>query len=197
MAITNGYTTLADAKARLGIGDTTDDTILERVIEAVSRAIDAFTGTRFYVTAGEVRVFTATSSGLVLTDDLVAVTSLKTDDDGDRTYERTWASTDYDLGPDNAAAKAEPWWKVEVAPLGRYSFPTHRRGVQITGSWGYASSTPSVVSEACLIQTGRIFKRKDSPFGVIGSPDVGAIRMPRIDVDVAAMLNPYRRIVAE
>ena len=40
MAITNGYATLAELKAYLGIADTVDDTMLENIIESASRSID-------------------------------------------------------------------------------------------------------------------------------------------------------------
>ena len=41
-------------------------------------------------------------STLLLPHDLIAVTPLKTDDDLDRTFEVTWATTDYLLMPSNA-----------------------------------------------------------------------------------------------
>lgn len=196
MAITNGYTDLTTIKLRAGIPSaiTTDDSTLEAVVTSVSRSIDQFCGTRFYVVPSEARVFTAHKATELLIDDCVVVTALATDGDGDRTYETTWAATDYDLTPFNATVKGEPFWKIRVAPLGRYSFPTHEGGVKVTGSFGYASATPAVVSEACLIQSLRIFKRKDSPFGVAGSPEVGMLRIPKLDVDVMMLLNPMRRL---
>jgi hypothetical protein len=64
MAITNGYVTLPELKARLYSAnpnmqqDPLDDAGLERVIEAVSRWIDADRGRRFYA-ATETRYYTA------------------------------------------------------------------------------------------------------------------------------------------
>ena len=198
MSITNGYTDLTTIKARAGIptGITTDDSILEAVVTSVSRSIDEFCGTRFYVVPSEARVFTAHKAGEVLIDDCVVVVSLTTDGDGDRTYETTWATTDYDLMPFNATVNGKPFWKVKVTPNGRYSFPLHEAGVKITGSFGYASATPAVVSEACLIQSLRIFKRKDSPFGAAGSAETGMMRIVRLDMDVQFNLGPMRRISA-
>lgn len=189
MAITNGYATLDELKARLGLSDTVDDAVLEPVIEAASRLVDSATGRVFYATT-ETRYFTALNDELVYVDDLLTVTSLKTDADGDRTYETTWATTDYDLEPYNAA----PYTSIRTAPSGSYGFPTFRRGVEVTGSWGYCAtgSHPDAINEATLLLAIRLFKRKDAPFGVLGSPEMGVARLPAVDPDVQALLAPYR-----
>ncbi|MCC6629956.1 MAG: phage head-tail connector protein, partial [Chloroflexi bacterium] len=147
MAITNGYTTLARLKARLGITDTTEDAALESLVEAVSRAIDDFCGRRFYA-ATQTRYYTANRSDRLLVDDLLSITTLKTDDDADGTFETTWTASDYLLAPYNAQQESQPqpYWRIESAPSGSYSFPVCvPRGVQIAGSWGFASTTPDVV----------------------------------------------------
>lgn len=48
MTITNGYATLNEAKAFLGITDSVDDAIIERSVESASRTIDRMTNRRFY-----------------------------------------------------------------------------------------------------------------------------------------------------
>lgn len=103
------YTTLANAKARIAIAtaDTADDTIIEAVINAVSRAIDGYCGRRFYAVA-ETRYYTPARSDALLVDDLVSVTSLATDQDGDLVYETAWAAGDYVLYPYNAALESVP-----------------------------------------------------------------------------------------
>lgn len=136
----NLYCTKVALKARLGIGasDTADDAILDTVIEAVSRQIDQHCGRWFYPVT-QTRYYTARRRDRVLVDDLLAVTSIKTDGDGDRTYETTWAATDYDLEPVNApnASPPEPYWEIRTTPEGAYSFPGTPRGVQVVGRWGY------------------------------------------------------------
>lgn len=196
MAITNGYTTLATAKARLGIADTSDDATIEAVVSAVSRQIDNECNRRFYAVS-ETRYYTALSSTGVWVDDLLSVTTLVTDDDGDRTYDTTWAATDYDLGPYNAALDGQPYSRIDVAPDGNYTFPVGvARGVKVTGSFGYAATTPAAIAEACLLQTARLFRRKDAVFGVVGSADMGQTAViARIDPDVKMMLAPYRLLV--
>ncbi len=187
----NEYATLAELKARLQITDSSSDDELSAVLEGCSRAIDDYCGRRIYA-APETRVFTAEDPDCVFVGDLLSVTSLRTDEDGDRTYERTWAATDYDLGPDNAALDGRPYAWIETAPNGLYTFPTQRRGVQITGSFGYASSTPVQIREACLILAARIHKRGEAVFGVLGMPAVGtAVWIARTDPDVSSLLERF------
>jgi len=191
MAITNGYATLAEVKARLGINDSNEDSVIEATIEAASRLIDQATGRVFYATTAT-RYFTAADPDLLfLPDDLLSVTTLKTDEDGDRTYEITWAATDYDLEPYNAT----PYTRIQVAPRGTRTFPPTRRGVEIVGSWGYnaTGSYPDMVNEACLILAARYYKRKDSPFGTTGTAEYGIMRLSKTDPDVAGLLRGFVR----
>lgn len=191
MAITNGYTDLSTLKAHLSISDTTDDTRLERIVTAVSREIDNHCRRRFYA-ATQTRYYSPVRTCELIVDDLLSVTSLKTDEDGDRTYETTWAATDYDLEPANAQLESqpEPYWLIRVTPTGRYSFPCHGRAVEVAGSWGYASSTPPVVQEACLLQSARIFERSKSAFGIAGDPNIGTVRLSAaLDPDVKMLLE--------
>jgi len=118
MAITNGYATLAEIKTRLDISDSTDDAVLESMVEAISRKIDAYCNRHFYQKTATTFYFTPFSGTTVFTPDLVTLTTLKTDEDGDRTYEVTWAATDYDKMPFNAAAYSEPYTWLATTPEG-------------------------------------------------------------------------------
>lgn len=189
MPITNGYANLAELKVRLGIRDAAEDAVLEAVIQAASRAIDNETGRTFYA-ATETRFFTAEDDDVLFIDDLLELTTLKTDEDGDRVYEQVWAATDFDLEPYNKV----PFTRLRVAPRSTKAFPTGRRAVEITGSWGYSATAPDPVREACLIQSARLFKRKDAPFGVMGNAEVGVVRLPKLDPDVKVLLSPYVKL---
>lgn len=190
MAITNGYTDLSTLKSRLDILDTDDDSMLEGVIEGASRLIDGWCGRVFYEDAAQTKYFTADAIDMLfLHDDLVSVTSLKTDEDGDRVYETTWATTDYDLDP----VTGPPYTRITLAPGGTYGFPTHARAVQIIGTFGY-SSVPHAIREACLLQAARLYKRSDAPFGIAGNAEVGELTtLPLIDPDVRQLVQQYRR----
>ena len=199
MAITNGYCTLAELRGRMNIptADTGSDTIYEATIEAASRAIDGFCARRFYQIADTVRYFTPTDPTWLEVPDLVSVSAFVTDADGDRVYELTWASTDYDLEPYNGADVGLPYTSIATMPMSRYRFPCESpKGVKITGTWGWPS-IPTPIKEACILQAMRIAKRPSAPFGIdLGGADMGAaMRIPAIDPDVKMLCAPYRRIV--
>lgn len=187
MALTNCYCTLAELQARMDIEDTADDAILEQVITGVSRHIEQYTHRKFYA-ATETRYYTPAAEDWCEIDDLLTATTVATDDDGTRAWSTAWAATDYELLPANAATDSEPYTTIETAYNGRYTFPLLPRGLKIVGSFGYATSTPAVVREACLLQCVRLFKRKDSPFGVAGVGELGVMRISTLDPDVKALL---------
>jgi hypothetical protein len=204
MSITYGYCTLEDLKARIGnISGTASDSMLESVVEAVSREIDNYCRRRFY-SADESRYYTAEESDVLAIDDIgisligtAAAVTVETDEDGDRTYEIAWADTDFDLWPYNEA----PYMELRVTPNGTYTFPAGMaKAVKVTAPFGYvygtgASDAPEPVQQACLLQSYRIWKRKDAPFGVTGSAEMGQmIVIPKLDPDVAMLINPYRRL---
>lgn len=198
MAITNGYTTLAQLKAKLGVTDSTDDTMLENIVEAVSRWIDAYTNRIFYTTSSETRYYTPITPFLVATDDIATITSVKIDT-GSRAYGTALATTDYDTLPDNASAKVIPIMALRIAPNGTQTFyPSITKSVQIVGTFGIPASCTWVeqVREACEIQSARVYKRKDAPFGVIGTGALGQVAViESLDSDVKALLTyPMRRL---
>lgn len=200
MTITNGYATLTKLKARLWpVGttpDSTDDTMLENIVMSVSRWIDFYTGRRFFSTASdETRYYTAVNWGeLWPGDDVISVTTLACDEDGDRVYERTWATTDYDLLPANASLDSKPYTHLKVTPTGNYTFSRVSRGVKIVGKFGYCATGnhPLMIEEACLLQCERMYKRKDAAFGVMGNTEMGVVRLrDALDPDVVQMLAPF------
>ena len=202
MAIVNGYTTLAQLRAKLTIptADTADDTMLENIVEAVSRWIDAYTGRIFYTTGSETRVYTPTTPLLTITDDIASITSVKIDS-GSRAYGTTLAATDYDTLPFNTTAKVTPIIGLQITPNGTQRFyPTISKSVQVVGTFGVPASCTWLeqVREACEIQASRIYKRKDAPFGVIGTGALGQVSVVAdLDADVKALLAyPIRRLVA-
>ena len=192
MTITNGYATLAEMRARAGITaalDTTDDATIEAVVEAVSRAIDNYTRRTFY-SRTETRYFdTPAGRELLLDDDLISITTLT---NGDATV---ITSADYQLLPLNSTPKFSVRLKQSSAVSWQGDADGNQEGViSIAGAWGYASTTPKPIHEACLIQSMRIFKRKDSPFGIAGVVDGAAVSLKKgFDPDVEMMLLPYVR----
>ena len=196
MALTNAYATLAQVKAALRITDSVDDSLLEMAIESGSRAIDGYANRNFYSNGSAVRVFTPNDSFMTEIDDLISVTTLKTKSDDDSGFDTTWTATDYQLEPLNGRADGITTPYTNIRAIGDYLF-TQFEGeatVEVTGVWGW-SSTPISVTQACVIQASRIYKRLDSPLGVAGISDIGIMRVSnRLDPDVAQLVDPLRRI---
>jgi hypothetical protein len=54
---------------------------------------------------------------------------------------------------------------------------------------------PIAITQACVVQASRLFKRLDSPLGVAGFGDLGVVRVGRaLDPDVEQLVSPYRRM---
>jgi len=136
----NCYSTLARLKSRLDITGTTNDTDLQMLVNAASRAVDKHTKRFFYVDTAT-RYFDGQSSPAFL-DDILSVTTLKTDEDGDATYENSYtATTDYWLYPLNKYPKTY----AVINSSGSYGgFASGmRHAIEIAGLFGYAeSATP-------------------------------------------------------
>jgi len=200
MSVTNGYCTLAQLRTHLGdTGSTQSTELLERAINAASRAIDKHCGRRFWIDSTvQVRTYRPSDGDLAWVDDIATTTGLviKTDSAGDGTYATTWASTDYELAPENADAngQAYAWWRIGA--VDRYLFPTlgRYRPLQVTAKFGW-SAVPDEVEEACILRAASIFKRKESIDGVAGFGDLGVVRISlRRDPDVAALLDNFIRM---
>lgn len=198
MAITNGYCTLAEVKSALRITDTVDDSLLELSVEAASREIDGYCQRIFYSRTAQTRVYTPESYFLCQTDDIVSVMTLETATDGSN-FDVTWSSGDYQLEPLNGVSgglQGQPYTRIRA--VDSYVFPMYllnEATVRITGTFGW-SAVPVDVKQACVLLAMRQFKRYDSPLGVAGFGDMGALRVGRTDPDVEALLHPYKRAVA-
>ena len=191
------YATLSEFKAAVGITDTTDDTALQSVLDATDTLIDLYCDRKTgFGTASETRYYTAENWEYVLTDDLVSVTTLETDDDANGTYETTWtAGTDYVLAPRNAALDGFPYTEIDTSVTWPRNFPKDvYLGVKVVGVFGFPA-VPAAVKQAEIIQAGAVWNSRTAPFGVIGSADLGGIlRMSRaLHPEAALILEPYRK----
>jgi hypothetical protein len=201
--ITNGYADLAGFVDRLittttARPDVSRDSIIETIIENVSRSIDDYCGRRFYLnTADEARYYLPSLPSVLYCEDINAITTLKTDEDSDGVYETTWATTDYQTFPLNRVANYSPITYIKIRLNGNYVFPMYYSSIEITGKFGYCAlaNVPGPVKEAAYIQSMRIYMRQKAPFGVVGSAEMGTVTViPKFDPDVEMLLRPYRRL---
>jgi len=204
MAITNGYATRNQIKAalRIGTADTIDDTLIDNCAGAASRLIDGYCNRKFWQTGtAESRLFTAEDSFYCSIDDVAGTAiTVQTSNNGDGIFDVTFAVTDYQLEPLNGYLDGLTWAFDKVRAVGDFLFPTLNSNygsqalVKITAIFGWPA-VPEEVTQATIIQASRIFKRYDSPLGVAGFGDMGAIRVSRaLDPDVAQLVEPYRRM---
>lgn len=194
------YTTLADVKNALQIEDSNDDTAIQAAILTASRQIDEYCQRFFYQEGTQaspsVRYYTAYSPWYVETDDIVSINQLACDPDFDQSYAQIWNTTtpplDIMYEPVNNPKKGWPY--TRILAIGSYVFPYFfPQTVKVTGVFGFPE-VPYEVELACKIQASRLFVRKQSPFGIAGSVELGTVRLnSRLDPDVEMLLKTFRR----
>lgn len=196
MAVTNGYCTVTELRDHLGdSGAKLDADLLERAINATSRAIDDYTGRRFWQDSTvQTKTYKVWHPYIAWVDDISTTTGLiiKTDGTGDYSWSSTWLVTDYDLEPDDADGVARPWWRVVA--IGTQTFPVspRRRTLQVTAKFGW-SAIPDQINEATILKAASLFKRKDAVLGVVSFADFGPMRISRKDHDVVELIGNFVR----
>jgi hypothetical protein len=193
--------TTSNLKSWLGITDTVDDTTLGFAVNATNQAIVEYCGRSFAkTTSGQetARVYRPVDDQVVYTDDFWQTTNLvvKQDTTDNGTYDETWTiNTDFVVEPLNGLlhGRATPYYRLRAVST-RWWRQSRRPTIQVTAAWGW-STIPDAVTQAALIKGARVFKRKNSPEGVLGGfADYGAVRVTnREDPDVTMLLAPYRR----
>ena len=194
------YATASELAAYVRVPDSADEISMTAAVGAASRAVDQACGRQFgLIDSPAARYYTArwdrraelwrveiddvqTTAGLVVSLDL--------DESGDYGSE----VDDFALRPVNAAADGRPWTHLAVL-TGSTSQPTGREAeVEVVARFGW-SAVPDTVKAATLLQASRFLVRRDSPYGVAGSPQTGSeLRLlSKVDPDVAVMLRPYQR----
>lgn len=197
----DNYAPLEELRSTLELGEETfADADLTLAITAASRGIDKHCNRRFWAdaNANQVRHYSPTNRGLLLIDDLIELTSLKSDPTGDSSFPDTWTQNEHFLlEPLNAAADGEPWTLIRVLPQSSFALPTARpRSVKVTGKFGWAS-VPAGIKEATMVIASKLLRRaREAPFGVVAlGIEGGAMRIIRSDPDVGFLIEPFRHIV--
>jgi hypothetical protein len=201
--MTNPYASLSEVKAAARITDNIDDSLLELSIESASREIDSYVERVFYSTGATAvtRVYIPQDIYLVETDDIISVTTLKSDSTGNGTFDITWAVSDFQLEPLNGRAGGIDTPATRIRAIGEYLWPVYeprnvnsnQASVQVTGVFGFAS-IPIAIKQATILAALRAYKRYESPTGVLGFSDMGVVRIGRLDPDVQRLVDPYRKL---
>jgi hypothetical protein len=170
----NEYADVVDLMERLNIPENdAREGQLQNIVEVASRWVDEQTGHRFY-TVTETRYYNALdhilpsqawaietlerpwgSPARIEIDDVLTVSQVATDEDGDGTYERVWETPgDYWLGPRNAPARGQPYkYLNRSAATSRYLFPLWEESISVTGSFGWCAlaDRPTDIRELTLM----------------------------------------------
>lgn len=195
MAITNGYATLAEFKlwANITSTNTNDDSVIEDIIEGVSRYIDRKTGRTFYART-ETRYYDVPRNGsrtLKLDDDLLTITTLTNGDDN------AIASSEYHLIPKNVA----PYYEIRLKASSSTFWDFDSDGnsefvISVAGTWGYVATASEDVREACKMIGTSYYKRRfgESTSSVATITAAGVVIMPQDVPGIAAdTINFYKR----
>jgi hypothetical protein len=185
-ALGNWYIGLEEFKDRLGITDAADDSQAQIAIQSVTNWINIYTGRHFYRVT-ETRTFQPDDIWRLPIDDVVTITAVNVDMDGDGIFEQSWTqNTDYqllvgdhDYNP-GSVGYARPYGLLQTIQTGKwlpFTWPyTHLDRVQIVATWGWPA-VPPAVSQAAFILAADLFKMKDAPWGVAGVSDYGVVRI--------------------
>lgn len=196
MAWKPDYVDLAATKkfVRINSGVTVDDAELGVYITATSRAIDDECNRQFgKLATPQTLYFTPWYNSerdrwIIDIEDLMDLTGFTLTIAG-------VATTAYTLEPINAALDAMPWTSLSINPRTAAVVPTGDE-YEAAGSalWGW-TAFPAKVPMAARLQVSRLAARRDSPYGIAGSPDTGSeLRLlDKLDPDVSLMLNGLRR----
>lgn len=190
MAWAPDYLSMVQGKAFVRVDDGVDDVEIANAITTSSRAIDEHCNRQFgVVDAVEERVYRAyynyeRTRWVVSIDDLQTTVDMVVEADGA-------AITDYVLEPRNAVAEGKAWTRLVFGT----GVVLTDDDVTATALWGWSLGFPVPVVQAAKLQTSRFLSRRDSPYGVAGSPADGSeVRLTaRVDPDVGVALRGWRR----
>jgi hypothetical protein len=195
----SNYATLSQVKSALRITDQIDDSLLNTAISSASRWVDGWCDRTFVKATATVtsRDYTPKERfGVLQIDDAVEITEVRIDDDLDRTFSVTLQSIDFLALPSNATSYglALPFNRLLTYEDGYWPLFRNQPTVRVFARYGWPE-VPDAVREATILQASRLFTRLDSPLGVAGFGDMGAMRVSRfVDPDVEMLLAPYRRM---
>jgi len=212
------YATVEELRGQIGKSSADSDPILHSLLNAASDAIDKFCNRPLGFladTTASARYYCGSGGTVQWIDECVSITTVSVKDAAtDDTY-TDWSATDWiacagaPSNPDfDPISKGFPYTFIIVSAVGDYDhftsgqFTTRRgfkpdlltrRGVptvKVTAKWGFATSVPATVEQACLIQAARWFKRAEASWSdTTGAPDLGRLMYTKsLDPDVEMLL---------
>lgn len=201
------YTTIEEIRGDLvdsGLYTSDDyDVVLQNMLTAASRMIDREVGrwdNFFYPsTVDETRYFDGSGDKEQVIDPMVSLTSVYVSESGGRQaddYTEWVLDTDFYVWPYNYSSIGVPIQRliVDNDEGNKGNFYSVRKGVKVTGVFGYSATPPAIIEQATKITTLRWFMRSKQGYqDASANQAIGQVYYVReLDPDVKRMLAPYK-----
>lgn len=168
---------------------TDDDDEMFQLLLAMSEWVEGYCNRHFYPLV-TTKLFDGDGSTSLLVPDLLAVTTLKEDTTDDKTYDDTWATTDYWTWPYNAQPTKHwgyAYTSLRVRGGGtKATFARAEQNFELVGQWGYqnhAELSGSLLNDAGNLDTSQT----DVTYDGGGAIEVGqTVRLESEDMLVTA-----------
>lgn len=201
IGVSSPYVNIEELKRTLTLmGTTFADWDVPAAIAAAQAAIHSICGRRFDLdtTADTVRKYRPQNSVVCLINDLIDVTSVETDQDGDGVHERLWdIGTECVLEPANAISDGWPYTRLELGFRSSVGFPFWApQSVKVTGKFGWPEVPDGVYTAATMLATQLLKRMREAPFGVqvaVTMDAATAVRIARSDPHIMVLLTDYVR----
>jgi len=213
------YCTPAEMRTQIEKTGTTgsgSDAALGVIIEAVSRSIDKYCNRPdgfIALSVATARYYTGRGEAHILIDECTEVSAVAAKDASTDTTYTAWAATDWQActgDPRSPDWNSTPYTMLVCLPSGSYSVfisgqtgymrgfrPTYEEvrqvpTVRVTAKWGYATTCPPVIKEACIALSARWFKQGQGAWAdTLASSDLGQLIYQRENQDIKMMLARY------
>lgn len=186
------YVEVDEQQDYMRISDDDDDIELASAIEAASRAVDDACNRQFGSVAAQERAYTPwfdyeQGRWVVDIDDLQDADELAVTINGT-------AVTSYTLAPANAVMEGLAWTRLVIGRDAEAQPTGAQYEVLATAPWGWLAF-PGAIVLATKLQASRFHSRRNSPYGIAGSPDNNSEMrlLAKVDPDVSVALRRYRR----
>lgn len=144
MALGDAYASVAELEARLG---TSDDGTYAALLDAASRAVEAFTRRQFNdAGSATARLYRAVDPWRLPTDDFHTTTGLVVATNG-----TNWDAASYETRPPNGVVNGQPGWPFSDLLAVNRTWPNYgrRSTVSVTAQWGWAA-VPEAIKQTTL-----------------------------------------------
>lgn len=173
---------------------TTDDTLLQDILDAAETYINTKTGKSFEADTQTRYYRECDVDGLVLhlDEDLLTVTTLREGDAEETADKSVIPATDYWLQQRN---DGPPYDSIELKVNSTHSWTFTTDGqIEVVGTWGFSETAPADIVQAVKILSDYLYTQKDSGvYDVVSAPEAGVITIPSgIPKTVTRIITSYR-----